>query len=114
MRIVIYALGLKIIIVLEAVMYITLMNNYHVWYGRLTSTTEKVEASMDILQAELGSISKDSDKKSLKLEKVQADFIIHKAGGKQEVVYVCECVCTYIHFPHISSSLCFHTNVISG
>jgi len=46
----------------------------------LSATTEKVEASMDILQAELGSISKDSDKKSLKLEKVQADFIIHKAG----------------------------------
>jgi hypothetical protein len=48
----------------------------------MTSVTDKVEASMDLLQAEIGSMSKESDKKSLKLDKVHADLVIHKAGGE--------------------------------
>jgi hypothetical protein len=47
----------------------------------LSAATETVQSTMDILQAELGNMSKEGEKKTLKLEKFQADFIIHKAGG---------------------------------
>lgn len=49
--------------------------------NRLSAATEAAEASMDLLQAEIGSMSRTGDQTVLKVDKVQADLTIHKAGG---------------------------------
>lgn len=53
---------------------------------------EAVESSMDLLQAEIGAMSKDSDKRMFKVDKLQADLTIHKAGGARDSVSVFECI----------------------
>lgn len=47
--------------------------------AKLSSACQSSDSNMDILQAELGTLSKDSEKKEHKIEKIKADLVIHKA-----------------------------------
>ena len=39
---------------------------------------------MDLLQGEIGSMARAGDQCTLQLDKVQADLVIHKAGGEEK------------------------------
>lgn len=57
-------------------------------YNRLAEAVGVVESNMDILQAELGSMSRTGEQQTLQIDKVKADLVIHKAGGRISISYL--------------------------